>query len=102
MDAYQVEQSNSVKGWFVVAPVDGSPTSDIARLAEAFSDNRFSYREHGFLMSSITLRNFMKAHRYGCKSDGRVVKWESPDSMKFHTFKAKHPAKALRCIAQGG
>ena len=100
MDTYQVDASKYVKGWFVVAPVDGSPTSNIAKLAEAFSGNRFSYREHGFLMSSITLRNFQKAASLGCKSNGRMVDWESKDGTRTYRFGAKHPARFLSCIAR--
>lgn len=98
---YEVRASSYIRGVAIVSPADGSPTSDIARLCEAFSGGRFSFREHGFRMNSVALKHFMRAARLGCKSsDGQTVDWQSPSGEKFYTFSAKHPARALRCISQ--
>ena len=100
MTTYQVESSKYARGMAIVAPVDSSPTSPVAKLCEAFSGNRFSYREHGFMMNPVTLKHFMRAAQLGCKSkDGETVEWESPGAERFYRFSPKHPAKALRAIA---
>lgn len=98
---YQATASRYVRGMYVVADVTGSPTSATAKLCEAFSGNRFSYREHGFLMSGATFRNFVKAARLGCRShDGAVVEWGSQDGERVRVFDPKHPARALSEIAR--
>ena len=83
MTTYQVESSKYARGMAIVAPVDSSPTSPVAKLCEAFSGNRFSYREHGFMMNPVTLKHFMRAAQLGCAcydvrfSDSRSTCYEN-------------------------
>lgn len=101
---YEISQSRYSRGMSIIAcpPEDADASmSDVARLACAFSGNRYSTRERGFLVSAETLKNFSRAVRLGCKSeDGATVEWESQSRERFYRFSAKHPATALRCIAR--
>lgn len=100
MTTYIVKASQFIRGVAIVQPADGAPTGETARLCEAFSGGKYSYREHGYRMSAVTLKYFTKAARLGCKSrDGATVEWESPDGERFATFDPKHPQRALAAIA---
>ena len=99
--AYVAEPSKLARGMIVIRCPGDDFTSPTARLAEEFSCGRFSYREGGFLFSSVGARHFTKAHALGCKATARgVVEWESPGGEQVVVFSAKHPRHALKCIAE--
>lgn len=101
MTTYFVERSKFIRGMAIVQPADGAPNGPVARLCEAFSGGKYSFREHGWRMSSITLKYFVKAASLGCRSrDGVAVEWESASGDRAHSFDPRHPAKALARIAR--
>ena len=99
--SYVMEPARFAKGMTLVRCPGDDFTSPTARLAEEFSCGRFSYREGGFLMSSVAVRHFTKAHSLGCRATARgAVEWESRDGEHFMTFSARHPRPALRAIQE--
>lgn len=99
MTTYQISASQYARGMKVVQPDDPSPLAPTARLCRAFSGNRYTTRERGYLMTDVTLTCFRRAASYGCESpDGCKVEWRSPDGMREHTFDPRHPGRALTLI----
>ena len=105
MSLYEVRPSTYIRGVAIVEPLD-MPTDAPAqtrttRLCAAFSQGKYSPRERGYRMDSVTLHCFTRALRLGCDSDdGKTIKWRSPDGKLSHHFSARHPKKALCQINQ--
>ena len=101
--SYVMEPSRFARGMTVVRCMSADEfKSPTARLAEEFAGGRFSYREHGYLMSSVAARNFIRAHSLGCRAVGNAIRWESNGGDHAVSFSAKHPRAAFRCIAEMG
>lgn len=87
-----------VRGMHIVSvpPADDLVSkTPAALLAQAFAGNRYSYREHGYLMSSTSFRNFARAVSLGCKVvKDDTITWDAGD--RWVTFSAKHPKVGLR------
>lgn len=102
---YTVEASKYVRGMALICcPPDDDLVnkSREAALACAFSGNRYSHRERGYLVSTETLKHYTRAVRAGCTSDGVNVAWESDCKTRFYKFSPQHPARMLRCIGRDG
>ena len=97
--AYVAEPSKLARGMIVIRCPGDDFTSPTAKLAEEFSGGRFSYREGGWLLSSVAARHFTKAHSLGCRATRGVIEWESPGGEQAVVFSAKHPRHGLKCIA---
>jgi len=99
--SYVAEPSKLARGMIVIRCPGDDFTSPTAKLAEEFSCGRFSYREGGFLFSSVGVRHFTKAHSLGCRAVRRgVVEWQSPDGERVVVFSPKHPNRGFRTIRE--
>lgn len=101
---YTAQPSAYVRGSVLVAvPPDDDLVSKTpaAALAQAFAGNKYSYREHGYLMSATSFRYFARAVRLGCKVvRADVIAWEEPGGARSFTFSARHPKVGLRACTR--
>lgn len=101
---YTVHASAYVRGAqiIVVPPEDDLVSkSPVAKLAEAFAQGKYSYREHGYVVSPVACRHFTRAVRLGCKVlRDDVIAWKEPGGARSVTFSARHPKIGLRACSR--
>lgn len=101
---YTAAPSAFIRGMHVIAvpPEDDLVSkTPAAALAQAFAGNKYSYREHGYIMSPVAFRYFARAVSLGCKVlRDDVIAWEEPGGARSVTFSAKHPKIGLRACTR--